>query len=367
MLKYTGLGMTKSKAMEITSMTRHSFYYKPKGGKRGRKKSETTPLRKEEVIEQVFNEVVVEEMKAINIDPDTRCGYKRMCCMLMLMGYYINRKKVRRLMAESGMLQPQIRRASKTYARYRIVMPKGPLEVLEMDIKYVWIDGARRNAFILTVIDTFTRVVLCWKVGFTMRSMQVKQIWEEIISTHFQDYDMLNRKIVIEIRNDNGPQFASKVIQDFFKENYLNQVFTHPYTPQENGHIESFHNTLSNSIDASYWALESLEQRLNKFYEAYNNIRVHSSIAGLPPQMFWNAWNYDLVEMIEKPKKRVQFKLRCDYQDLSGIMNQREHLSSTNGAKHADINTEAVSQTQVPPTMLSYRSINHRREHLSQQ
>jgi transposase InsO family protein len=31
-----------------------------------------------------------------------------------------------------------------------------------------------------------------------------------------------------------------KLIQEFFKENYLNQVFTHPYTPQENGHIESF-------------------------------------------------------------------------------------------------------------------------------
>jgi hypothetical protein len=28
---------------------------------------------------------------------------------------------------------------------------------------------------------------------------------------------------------------------EFFVENHLNQVFTHPYTTQENGHIESFH------------------------------------------------------------------------------------------------------------------------------
>jgi transposase InsO family protein len=38
---------------------------------------------------------------------------------------------------------------------------------------------------------------------------------------------------------------SAKLIQEFFKENYLNQVFTHPYTPQENGHIESFHAILA--------------------------------------------------------------------------------------------------------------------------
>lgn len=48
-------------------------------------------------------------------------------------------------------------------------------------------------------------------------------------------------EIDIEIRSDNDPQFCAKKLQDFLKENHFLQTFTHPYTPQENGHIESFH------------------------------------------------------------------------------------------------------------------------------
>ena len=76
-----------------------------------------------------------------------------------------------------------------------------------------------------------------------MKSRQVKQAWEEVIANYLQPADLLRKQIHIEIRNDNGPQFGAKIIRQFFKENHLNQVFTHPYTPQENGHIESFHSS----------------------------------------------------------------------------------------------------------------------------
>ncbi len=261
--------------------------------------------------------------------------------MLMLFGYYINRKKVYRLMRENGMLLERQRSLPRNFAKYRIVTPQGPLELLEMDIKCVWIESARRSAYILTVIDTFTRVVLSWQVGFTMRSVQVKQLWESLIINHLQEHDMLKKRIDIEIRNDNGPQFKSGIIQSFFKENYLNQVFTHPYTPQENGHIESFHKILSNAIEASYWSINDLEKRLSKFYDTYNTIRVHSSVAGLPPQMFWNAWNLGLIQRVELPKKKVKFKLLCNYQTLSGNMSQRETSCTIKCAKHADLIEES--------------------------
>ncbi len=61
-----------------------------------------------------------------------------------------------------------------------------------------------------------------------------------------QPYDCLNRDIQIEIRNDNDSRFVAKSVQTFFAENNLNQVFTHPYTPQENGHIESLYDMHGN-------------------------------------------------------------------------------------------------------------------------
>lgn len=60
---------------------------------------------------------------------------------------------------------------------------------------------------------------------------------------------MLNQQINVELRNDNDTRFAATLIQQYFKQNHINQVFIHPYTPQENGHIESFHAILERSLD----------------------------------------------------------------------------------------------------------------------
>lgn len=64
---------------------------------------------------------------------------------------------------------------------------------------------------------------------------------------------MASRELRVEIRKDGGPQFAAKILQVFFEHNGLNQVFTHPYTPQENGHIDSFHSILSASLEKEYF------------------------------------------------------------------------------------------------------------------
>lgn len=228
-------------------------------------------------------------------------------------------------MKEHHLLKPKHKRKARTYARYRTVIPKGPLEVLEMDIKYVWVQQSRRYVYILTILDTFTRFVLHWRMGFTMKASDVKAAWEQVIVEHLQPADMLNKKVQIEIRNDNGPQFGAQTIQSFFRDNYLNQVFTHPYTPQENGHVESFHSILSNALGANaFWDVEVLNQRLTIFYEKYNNVRLHGAIANIPPRLFWEMWDKDLIERKEYKNKKVKFFSKIPYQQLSGNENLRE-------------------------------------------
>ena len=272
------------------------------------------------------NKEVVRQIEQVRKDPDTNYGYRRMCAALMILGYFINHKKVYRLMKENQMLANRHKAKGKNFAQYRIVFPQGPLEVIEMDIKYVWIAGTRSHAYILTILDTFTRFVLHWQAGFWMKSGQVKQAWEQVISNHLQPADMLNRGIHVEIRNDNGPQFGSKVIQKFFEENHLNQVFTHPYTPQENGHIESFHSILSSALrNQAFGDLDQLLARLTVFYEKYNNVRLHGSIANLTPALFWELWDKGLISRkVNEKSKRVTFKLLMPYQQLSGNENLRE-------------------------------------------
>lgn len=65
-----------------------------------------------------------------------------------------------------------------------------------------------------------------------MKSAQVAELWTEIMENYLEPYGMRGKAITIEVRGDNGPQFKSAIIQEFFKENMLTQVFTHPYTPE---------------------------------------------------------------------------------------------------------------------------------------
>jgi transposase InsO family protein len=314
---YISFGLKRDKALNVAGISKDQYYYQPKSGKKGAPKSKSTDKIEGKKIVKVSNKEVVAFMKEQNSDPDLKYGYHKMTIELMINGFIINHKKVYRLMKEAHMLEPKTVNKEKTYCKYRIVTPEGPLELLEIDIKYVWVEKQKRHAYILTILDTFTRSVLYWAVGFTMRAKQIQMAWEYVIENYLQPMDMLKKGIHIEIRNDNGPQFNANAIKEFLAENYLNQVFTHPYTPQENGHVESFHSISGRHLDANtYWSLEQLEIDLTLFYGKYNNERLHSSIAYLPPNTFWECWNNGLISRQVKPNKRVIFKLKIPYHEL---------------------------------------------------
>lgn len=337
-------------------LNRHQYYYKPTGRRSGKKASQTTKKKQGDQTVEVNNDEVIEHIKQIQSDPDTNYGYRKMCTLLMLSGYFINHKKVYRLMKKASLLKEWHKKMDKIYVKYRVVIPEAPLEVLEMDIKYVWISKQRRYAYILTIIDTFTRFVLHWQVGFTMKSNQVKSAWEEVIANHLQPADLLQKQIHIEIRNDNGPQFGAKMIREFFEENHLNQVFTHPYTPQENGHVESFHFILTKALaNQAFWDIEDLETRLTVFYEKYNNVRLHGSIANLPPRVFWDLWDEKKISRSVLKNKKVKFTLKIPYQQLSGNMNPREVPCSQSkildGFENEKINEMSGAEAFLQPSV----------------
>ena len=326
MNRYIFQGMKRDTVLTISGVSKHQYYYRSKPGKRGKKPSCTTLKTVNNATFSVSNQEIVEQIKEIQNDPDTDYGYHKMRYALMILGYLINHKKVYRLMYEYHLLKDKHPKTSRRFAKYRKVMPLAPLEVLEMDIKFVWVEEHQRHAYVFSVIDTFTRVILYWNVVYQFKQGQVKRAWEDIIENYLQPFDCLNRKVHIEIRNDNDSRFAAKTVQEFFNENKLNQVFTHPYTPQENGHIESFHAILSKKLDRhTFWSLEELEHCLKSFYQKYNHVRLHASIAYLPPIVFWKCWNNELIQTkINEKCKTIKFKLKNQYQELSGIMSQRE-------------------------------------------
>jgi putative transposase len=315
-------GMKLDKVLPIVGITKHQYYHLPSQEKRGRKASNTTILEEKNRTIEVPNTHIIEEIKKIQSDPDTIYGYIKTTYVLKSMGYFINKKKVYALMSKHQLLRDPVPKGVKSYVKYRRVMPSEPLTLLEMDIKMQWVEEHRKHVFILTILDTYTRVALYHTAAYSIRQNEVREAWDHIIINHLQPHDCLNKKLDIEVRNDNDKRFSAKMIQAYFKENYLNQVFTHPYTPQENGHIESFHKILSEHLTRrTYWSLDELSQDLVLFYEKYNNVRIHASICYLPPNVFWELYQKgQVIPSCNISKRRLQFQLKNKHKDVRKIL-----------------------------------------------
>ena len=315
-MRYNSQGLKRDVALQIAGITKYQYYYKPKGTKQGRKASIVTLNVDGKV---VFNEEIVDEIILLQEDPDTVYGCKKTTTAMKMQGYLINRKKIYRLMKKHQLLQEKVKKAKKNYVKYRMILPEGPLRLLEMDIKMTWVESVQKHAYTLTLLDTYTRVALHRMTKYSIKKNDVKVFWDYVIEQYLQQWNCLEEKIDIEVRNDNDKRFSATLIQDYFKENHLNQVFTHPYTPQENGHIESFHNILGKNLKPYlFWELDELENNLEIFYEKYNNKRLHSSVADLPPQTFWELHEKDLIEKtVDEDKRKIKFKLKIPYHEVA--------------------------------------------------
>lgn len=296
-------------ALGLCKLTKYSYYKKlGKRRKAGRKPSLVSPRINEQGLLVVATEQeVIERITSTLLIPETHYGYRAMSVSLQHEGFLINHKKVYRLMSKYLLLRDQKKRAARNYAKYRRVSPKRPLEVLEMDIKFQFVAEHRRYAFILTVIDCFTRKALYWTVAYSIKQAQIKAVWEQIIVQYLQPAGLLEKELTLELRNDNDTRFTAKDVQKYFKDNHINQVFTHPYTPQENGHVESFHATLGRSLEAKeYQTLNDLIQQLEHFYHHYNNVRLHGSLSHLSPSAFITLWEKKHIKI--EPHKSIKYK-----------------------------------------------------------
>ncbi|MBI3141702.1 MAG: transposase [Bacteroidetes bacterium] len=131
-------------------------------------------------------------------------------------------------------------------------------------------------------------------------------------------------KVALICKN-NDSRFLATEVQKYLADNHLNKVFTHPYTPEENGHIESFHAILGRSLDCkqSFTFIE-LETHLQNFYHIYNNIRLHGSLDHLTPVMFWNLWEGNFIVSTPRKNKPLGHKLKVHLYQLSGNGNLME-------------------------------------------
>lgn len=314
---YVQKGLRVVKAVKIGGISKSTFYYQPTGTKRGKVASKVTLLKNR----PVPNEQVVEQIKQILSEEFIDYGYPRTTQALRDLGFVINKKKTYRLMAENGLLQQQIKRSKGTKRSFvQFTTPKysHPFATIEIDIKFVYLHEEARNFYLITALDTFTRIALSWKFDQTMTKTHVASLVKSI-----KEHELLVRykDIKIKIRTDNGPQFIAQLLAEYLQSVGIDHEFIHPGTPQQNGHIEAFHSTFQRVVADQYelGRYEDALQILEGFYHTYNNRRIMNAIANYSPIQFLKAWENGSIGIKVKNRKQIFFRERQVIEDDAAL------------------------------------------------
>ena len=261
-----------------------SYYYKATGGTKGIRPSTHSVNKDGELFE---NKVVIAEIETTLHQEFCCYGYRNMTGELKEKGWIINHKKVYRLMKEhkllyGGRIRPEP--FKRNFIRFRTPGAEKPLQYLSMDIKYVHIHGWRRNVYLLTVMDIYSRKVLIHMLRQNIKKGDVLVM----LSLMLLEY----KSEGMRIRNDNGSQFIATAVRQFLKEKGILQEFSHVATPEDNAYIEALHSNLQREVierfefDSIYHA----QIIIDRYYQWYNEKRRHGSLKGTTPNAVYNQY-----------------------------------------------------------------------------
>ena len=284
------------------------YYYKSTGGKPGVKASSHTWKQDGDWVE---NQVVIEQIKDILSQEFCCYGYENVTGELRKLDYCINKKKVYRLMDEHNLLLGKVIRTTgrRKFVQHRKIQASYPMEYLCLDIKYVYVHGEKRNFYLLTIIDVFSR-----KIVDQIFQKSIKQI--DVINA----FRRINNEYGIKgvtIRNDNGSQFIANNVKQYLRTAEANQEFTHIATPEENSYIEAFHSIIQREVIERYEfsGYFDAKQTLLAHTIWYNTRRFHKAI-NMTPNEKWDQ-HIHLTN-----QKRDEQNLTTNQHETGGDANQ---------------------------------------------
>ena len=131
----------------------------------------------------------------------------------------------------------------------------------------------------LTVIDEWTREALAIEVSGSIRSNQVIEVLERLVSQHGAPR---------YLRSDNGPEFVGRAILAWLCEANINTAAIDPGKPWQNGANESFNDKFRDECLSMEWFRNRVDAKvtIENWRRHYNEVRPHSSLGYLTP------WEY---------------------------------------------------------------------------
>lgn len=287
MNEYKVLGLKSSRCCELCDIPRSSYYYSASHGNPGRLPSTHTQLKNGKLIE---NSKVCQEIISILDHPFVDYGYLKVTHKLrQSCEMIINPKKVYRLMKESKLLSKKVgekQNHKKRVSGWKVNVSR-PFELIEIDIKYIYVKGDHRHYYMLNLLDCYSWKLLSYRISASIKK-------EDVIALLKSVFALYGYPEKITLRSDNGSQFIAKDVAEYIKEAEITHEFTHVATPQENGYVECFHSILARFLRkrGDFENFFELETVLKNWTEFYNEERLHKGCGYKTPNMVMREY-YD--------------------------------------------------------------------------
>lgn len=234
----------------------------------------------------------------------TTYGYRRIWALLRNSGARVNIKTVRRIMRRNGLALPYAKHKKRT-RRKDLTKPEDINRLWETDIHYV---STKSGMFyLISVKDCFSKKWISYEFSRTCTARDCIKAVEKAYAIRFP-YAMPHDLV---LRTDNGPQYISEMFRNTLNTLGIISEYIQKHTPEDNGDIESFHNSLKTDY---IWpndleTFEDAEKLMEYAFNDYNTVRPHSSISFLPPDEFEKRWISDenfRNEFLEERKKKKE-------------------------------------------------------------
>lgn len=253
-------GFSLRKALQHSACSRNCYYHQAK---------------KRQIPSDPY---IVEKTKQIALQRPLY-GTRRMAAQLSKeLGIPVNRKRIQRVYRQLGWTQPQQRKNDLLRAAVNSRPgPMNPNELWEADLTYIHC-GLDGWAYLFNVIDVFSRE---W-VSYVFDKYAVKE--NAILSVEKALIKHPNA-IWVRLRTDHGSQYGSRAFKESMRVLGVRQEFIAVNTPEQNGHMESFHKTLKREYvwTRDFQTFQEAADAVQEAYLDYNQERIHSALDYLTP------------------------------------------------------------------------------------
>ena len=197
----------------------------------------------------------------------------------------VNRKKIQRIFNKLGWIEPQKTKKEIMKSGRVLFQPSAPNQLWQTDITYV-LCGIDGWCYCFNVFDAFSRKWISHVFDVSAPKDTAIQSVVDAVAIAKPDCSKLI------IRTDNGSQYISRDFQKSVTLLGVKQEFIWHHTPEQNGHVESFHKTLKKEYlwPHEFENFQSAQIIIAKAFEDYNSSRIHSALGYLTPDEFMELW-----------------------------------------------------------------------------